>query len=116
MSDYYIKAIVLENCIYSNSAITLLKQHNIPSKIINVTYDVKDKYKSNDIQTYPQIYLKKNNKKESLLLGGYDNLLNFIQNFKGKSLNNSKIENFLKNNNEWSRKSLLRFIELINLE
>jgi hypothetical protein len=113
MSQYFIKAIILDQCSYSINAMRLLKEHNIPNEIIMVTYDNKDNYVSDKIDTFPQIYMKKYNMKGDLLLGGFDDLNYFISIFKGTKLTDENLNNFL-NKYKWSRKATLRLIQLIN--
>lgn len=111
MSNYTLLIIVLEGCGYSKAAIDFLGTYNIKKKIIKVTYDDKEKYKTNSIQTFPQIYLKKNN--STLLLGGYDDLVKSFNIFY-KKYDQQDIITFKNNNLDWSEKSILRLIELIN--
>lgn len=73
----------------------------------------KDIYKSEYIATFPQIYLNKYNTKGNLLLGGYDDLNNFIITFRGNKLNDRDIDIFM-NKYNWSKKATLRMIQLIN--
>lgn len=113
MSNYYIKAIILKGCPYSHKAEEMLKNNNIKSDFNYINYSDKNKYKSNLITTFPQIYLKKNNKNGNLLLGGYSDLNNFIETFKNKNYNEEAINNFM-HNSKWSKKATLRLIELIN--
>lgn len=115
MSDYYIKIILLDGCPYGIAANDLLKTHNIKSIIINVNMLNKNEYKTKLISTFPQIYLCKNNSKGSQLLGGYDDLLYVISEFKGKKLTDDKIQQAIKKYN-LSKKAILRFIQLINLD
>jgi glutaredoxin-related protein len=113
MSNYYLQAIVLEGCPYSNAAIELLNNHkNIKSKIITVNQSNKEDYKTIDISTFPQIYLKRNDKNGSLLLGGYDKLKEAFDTFYFNKYSKENVNNFI--NNKWSKKSVLRLIELIN--
>ena len=120
MDTYYLQSIILEGCPYSTAAHELLK--NIPkskSKITIVNYNNKENYKTDNIQTFPQIYLKRQNHKGSLLIGGNDELQKLFKLFyKTKYSNNNKFDETIKevinNNNNWSKKSLLRFIDLIN--
>lgn len=111
MSNYSLLIIVLEGCGYSKAAIDFLEPYNIKKKFINIKYDEKDKYKTSSIQTFPQIYLKKN--KSTLLLGGYEDLVEAFNMFY-KKYNKQDIITFKKNNLDWSEKSKLRLIELIN--
>jgi hypothetical protein len=114
MSKYYINAVILNGCGYSKAAKELLDKYtNINKKYIFVNYDEKDKYKTDLIQTFPQIYLKKENTMNSLLLGGYTELQNFIDTFYGK-YDDDKINKFMRKNVSWSKKGTLRLIELIN--
>ena len=113
MSDYYIKTILLDGCTYSIAANDLLKTHNIKSIIINVNTSNKNEYKTVLISTFPQIYLCKNNNKGTQLLGGYDDLFYVISEFKGKKLNEDKIQQTMKKY-KWSKKAILRLIQLIN--
>ena len=113
MSHYYIKAIMLENCPYSIAANDLLKKHNIPSKMKWITQNEKNNYVTDLINTYPQIYLKKYNSNQHLLLGGYDDLSNFMTNLLSKKLTDTNIDNF-NQKYKWSKKATLRLIQLIN--
>jgi glutaredoxin len=113
MNNYYIKAIMLENCPYSIAAGELLKTHNIPNKMIWITQNDKDKYVTDMISTYPQIYLKKYNNNQHLLLGGHDDLSNFISNFLSQKLTDTNLNTFSQKYN-WSKKATLRLIQLIN--
>lgn len=107
---YYLKAIILENCSYSTAAKQLIENHKIPAEIINITWAEKDKYVTEYIDTFPQIYLAK--KTGTQLLGGYTDLKEFIDTFKNQPINNN-VDNFMKKYN-WSRKGTLRMIQLIN--
>ena len=113
MSDYYIKSVLLDGCPYSIAAKDLLTTHNIYSNIINVTNYNKNEFKTNIINTFPQIYLCKTGNNGTQLLGGYDDLFSFISNFKGKKYNEQNINNFM-NKYSWSKKATLRMIQLIN--
>lgn len=113
MSDYYIKAVLLENCPYSIAANELLKAHGINSKILNINNNIKNEFKTNQINTFPQIYLCKNNYNGTQLLGGYNDLLNFVSEFKSKKYNENSIQNFM-SKYSWSKKATLRLIQLIN--
>jgi len=113
MNSYYINAIILNNCPYSLNAQRLLKNNNINHKIINVDNNNKNNYKTDKINTFPQIYLKHKNREGSILLGGYTELNNFINEFKNTKYNIDKINYFI-NKNNWNKKATLRLIELIN--
>jgi glutaredoxin len=113
MNNYYIKAVLLENCSYSNKADKLLKEHNIKYTRIDVDSNSKDNYKTSLITTFPQIYLCKNNTLGSQLLGGYDDLSYFIDTFKKPYLDNNKTTEFM-NKYKWSKKGTLKLIQIIN--
>ncbi len=113
MSNYYIKAVLLDGCPYSIAAKNLLDTHKIHTNIINVNNNNKNEFKTNLITTFPQIYLCKTNDNGTQLLGGYDDLSNFISNFKGKKYNEQNIDDFI-SKYSWSKKATLRMIQLIN--
>ena len=112
---YYLKAIMLDNCPYSINANNLIDIHKIRSKIINVNNENKHIYKTDTYDTFPQIYLEKDGKPGSLLLGGYNNLYDFIMNFKGKKYSEENVKEFM-DKSKWSKKATLRLIQLINLK
>lgn len=109
---YYIKAVILEECSYSDAALNLLKKHNIKHSIININYNNMNNYITNQINTFPQLYLKKQNDHGNLLLGGHDDLKNFINTFKNRKYSEDNVKKFMKEYN-WSKKACLRLIELI---
>lgn len=114
-NNYYIQSVILQNCPYGNAARELLKNYsNIKYKEIIVTELNKENYKTEKINTFPQIYLKRYNRNGSLLIGGYTELKELFDLFYNKKYSTDKIINFINNNNNWSKKSLLRFIYLIN--
>ncbi len=112
MSNYYLKAILLDGCPYSIAAKDLLAVNNIPAEIVNVNSANKNQFKTNTISTFPQLYLCKTGNNGTQLLGGYDDLAEFISNFKGK-YNDNLIANFMEKYS-WSKKATLRMIQLIN--
>jgi hypothetical protein len=115
MSNYFIKGILLEGCSYSIAANNLIQIHNIPKQITWISPSEKLKYKTEQIDTFPQIYLNKFNTKGNLLLGGYTDLSEFINTFKNQKLNDDSINQFM-SKYKWSKKSVLRFIQLINVK
>ena len=114
MSNYYIFAVLLENCSYSINARKLLETNNINHTVQNVSYADKEKFKKENYDYYPQIYLKKNNSNDSLFLGGYNDLEDFINTFKNNGYNDNNIDKFNKKYYWWSKKAALRFIQLVN--
>ena len=114
MSKYYIYAIILNECSYSIAAEDILdKFTNVKKKYLFINYNEVDKYKNELIKTFPQIYLKKENNNSSLLLGGYTDLQQFVNTFHN-NYNENDINIFKKKNPLWSKKAILRLIELIN--
>ena len=114
MSNYYLYCVILEDCPFSIEAKKLLDSHNKFKKEINIIkYNDKEKYKTELINTFPQIYLKKYGSKGSQLIGGYTDIQYIFNKFYGK-YNNNEVESFLTNNKSWSKKGFLRLIELIN--
>jgi len=111
---YYLFVVTLENCPYSSAAIELLNSFKIKFKNLIVKRIEKDKYKTNEIQTFPQIYLKKTPSHDSLLLGGYSDLKEFVDSFINKKYDESTVENFRRKYQFWNKKSILRLIEIIN--
>lgn len=114
--SYFLKIIALVNCAYSKKALDLLIKNKIEHESIIIDNEDKDKFKTNNINTYPQIYLMRKNTNGHLLLGGYDKLNNFInifKNIKDKEKLLEEKKNFINNNINWSEKATLRLINLI---
>ena len=109
---YYLYIITLENCPYSIAALDLLNSLNIKYKHLIVNQTNKEKYKTEEIKTFPQIYLKKKN--DTLLLGGYSNLKEFIDIFINQKYNEENILKFHNKYKLWNIKSILRLLEIIN--
>ena len=113
---YYLKLIYLQDCPYSNAAEQLILNNKIKSKIVKINQNEKDKFKTDYINTFPQIYLEKENSKGSLLIGGYDILKEIYDNVKSKKdlkLIQKNIKDIVKTSN-LSKKSILRLVELLN--
>ena len=72
----HLEAVVLENCWYSKELITLLNKNNININYISVSQSDKHKYKTNDLTTFPQVYLINDTKR--ILIGGYDDISKII--------------------------------------
>lgn len=109
---YYLQLISLKGCPYSKAAESLLKSNNIKHEIISVNNDEKDKFKTDKIKTFPQIYLKKQNSTGSVLIGGYDTIKKYHDEANSKNLDKLKKEIKAKSENI-SDKSVLRLIELL---
>jgi len=113
-SKYYIHAVLLEDCIYSNKAFELLQLNGIRNQIQRVNYINKNKYKLPNYNTFPQIFLKKEGSNDSLFLGGTSDLNDIINIFKYNKYNDESIDKFQMKYNWWSKKAILRLIQLIN--
>lgn len=113
MDQYFLKAILLENCPYSIATHELITKNQLPVSITWVSETEKDKYKTTDINTFPQIYLKKYNNNGNLLLGGHQEFANFISTFFKQKLLDTNINAFM-DKTKWTRKSTLRLVQLIN--
>ena len=79
---YYLQLISLKDCPYSEAAQSLLKDNNINHELVLVNRNEKDKFKTDNISTFPQIYLKKENSNGSVLIGGYDLLKEYYDSAK----------------------------------
>jgi glutaredoxin len=113
---YYLFIVVLDGCGYSRAAIELLNNFNIKYKSLKINQDEKSKYVTTEINTFPQVYLKKNVTNDTLLLGGYDDLKYFCDIFRHKKYDEQNIIDFSKKYSFWNKKSILRLIEIINLK
>ena len=114
---YYFKLISLIDCPFSESANSLFKDNKIQHELTLVNREEKDKFKTNEISTYPQIYLKKKHSSGSVLIGGYDTIkeyFDFVRNNNNNSNALDKLKNKIsKSNKNISEKSILRLIELL---
>ena len=112
---YYLKIYVLKNCGYCSLALKILKNNmnkKVKLEIVNVNENDKDKYKTKEINTFPQIYLKKDNSKGSVLLGGYTDIKNIINKI---NFDLDESYKFIKKNNKnLSKKAILRIIEIFS--
>ena len=113
---YYLQLISLKDCPYSEAANSLVNDNKINSKITIVNRNEKDKFKTKEIDTFPQVYLKKENSNGSVLLGGYTQLKSYydlVQSGKNKKDSLTQIKSQIKNNINISEKSILRLMELL---
>jgi len=110
---YYIHAVLLEGCAYSINAESLLRQYNIKYRSTVLDNTNKDKFKSTQLSTFPQIFLKKHNSNGSQYIGGYDELDELFRTFYKQRLVDSNIIR-IQNKYKISRKATLRLVELIN--
>ena len=109
---YYFKLICLDMCPYSEAAKELVLNNKIKSKIIKINQNEKEKFKTDEIKTFPQIYLEKENSKGSLLIGGYDILKELFDTVNSK-ISLDLIKDKIKSKINISNKSSLRIIELL---
>ena len=111
---YYLKIILLKGCPYCEKTKKLLSKYNFKKEIITVDNDTKEKWKSTNMNTFPQIFLKKENRKDHLLIGGFNDI-SFIENKSSSSTekNLSNIKNEInKKYPQLSEKATLRLLEL----
>jgi glutaredoxin len=110
---YYIHTVLLENCSFSTSAKNLLDKYNIKYTNTIVNQSNKDKFKTDKLQTFPQVFFKKKNNNGALYLGGYNELDELFRMFYKQSLHSSNLL-LVQNKYKISKKAGLRLIELIN--
>lgn len=115
---YYFKLVSLENCPYSIACMELFTNNMIKHELVQVKYDEKETFKSDEIDTFPQIYLKKKYSKGSILIGGYMDIKKYYDMINQESSYNDMILNEIKlllnkNNNIISDKSVLRIVQLL---
>ena len=113
---YCLKIILLKNCFYSDKIKKILIEdifNKIKITYIEITDDNKNKYKTNEIKTFPQVYMIRDNMEGKLLIGGCDDMIKVINIIQGKQLNKIKIH-LASIYPSWSEKAILRLIELFN--
>ena len=113
MSEYFIKIIILENCPYSIKAHDLLKSRNINHRYVMVSHSNKELYKTNKIETFPQIYLNKKNSNGNLLLGGCSDLEYAINKLSNK-LTDNIISEFTNKYPNWAKNAIKKIYKLFN--
>lgn len=96
------------------AALELLDSLNIKYKRLSVSVANKDRYKTNEISTFPQIYLRKTVSNNSILLGGYDKLKQFVDTFINQPYNEKNIIKYNKENRLWTKKLILRLMEIMH--
>jgi glutaredoxin len=110
---YYIHTVLLENCPYSNSSKILLDKYNIKYTNTIVNHSNKELFKTDKLQTFPQVFLKKVNNKGSVYIGGYNDFDELFRMFYKQKLDDKKILT-VQNKYKMSKKGVLRLIGLIN--
>mgnify|MGYP001166906874 CR=1 FL=1 len=83
-----IVANILEGCPYSINAEKLLNKYNADYKKVDVNYMNKYDKEFEIMKTFPQIYLDSKDGKK-YILGGYDNLKSFYDNYETIEKSNS---------------------------
>lgn len=106
-NKFCLQAILLIDCSYSNALSKLFSKQNIKADITNVSFDNKEKYKTDKIQTFPQVYFS------DKLIGGYDIMNQLYTIVKNKN----DLDKILNSFNEilvgWDKKSILLLIECL---
>jgi glutaredoxin len=108
-----LKIISLNNCPYSMAAEELIKtfknikDNKINVNILNVTQEDKSKYKSSEIETFPQIYFN------NILIGGYDNFNEIYLDIKGIKNLDKMIKIIQNKTSVHNRKDMLRLIKFL---
>jgi len=105
----------LNGCGYSRAAVETLKKNNIKHEIINVDWDNKEDYKrSNNMQTFPQVFFKKKSSSR-IKIGGNSDLNNILDLVK-KTKKNKKFDimlNTIKNNLSIDKRTSLEIIDFL---
>ena len=112
---YYLDVISLEGCPYSSSAEELLKFKKVNFKLTKVKYNEREMYKSDEISTFPQIYLKKKESSGKLLIGGYDELKEIYNKIVTSKTIDSMVNSLGKLfGSNFNKKIILRLVELLS--
>jgi len=107
---YSLKANVLEGCPYSENLIILMNKYKIPIEYKRIKYMDKEKYKTDEIRTFPQVYLQYN--KKTLLVGGFDDMNEILDIIKLNKLNSIK-KKISNKYSDWNNMMILRLIQLL---
>lgn len=110
--NYYLQVNSLIGCPYSIEVENLLEQNNISNEINKINFEQKNIFKTSQINTFPQIFLKKYNSNGSILLGGNSDFQEIL-NLKSKSLE-TQLQVLSKKYPKLTKKVKLRIIELFN--
>ena len=92
---YYLYIILRQDCPYSQNLVKILKTNKIDFESITVSIQEKEKYKTDLIKTFPQVYLKSLSSNDSILIGGHDivkDLIEYIDNDKYNINNNISVK------------------------
>ena len=107
-----LKAIILEDCPYSMALVELLDNNEISFTKIMVKRIDKEKYKTPEISTFPQLYL------DNILIGGYDTTkeifdkINYSQSADDLDTLKAELSTYFKDNRLINNKKILRLIKL----
>ncbi len=106
-----LKAIILEDCPYSMALVKLLNDNEINFNKIMVKRIDKEKYKTKEIATFPQLYI------DNILIGGYDTtkeIFDKINNSDDLDILKEELLTYFKNTNQnlVNNKKILRLIKL----
>jgi glutaredoxin len=115
MLKYFIKLVLLRGCPYSINAYKIIKRNNIPYKKLVISDNEKYKFKTELINTFPQVYLCKYTSEGHLLLGGNDVMVYCLDNLKNKKLTPELIDSFYKKY-KWSKCAIIAIYKLFNLK
>jgi hypothetical protein len=99
--SYSLKIILLKDCPKSIALNESMAEHKIKSVSIWVDHSNKHKYKTNEIETFPQIYMCDKNSKKNILFGGCDDFDNLFNDFKNNKFTNDELN---KKINEYTTK------------
>lgn len=111
---YYLYIILRENCPYSKNLVELLKKYNIDYESITVSIEEKEKYKTDLISTFPQVYLKSLSNNDSILIGGFDIMSELINNLHSNEKFNILTKN-MSNKTKLKLKLILKGHKKINV-
>lgn len=102
-----LKAIILEDCSFSQALVKLLNNFNISFEQVDVKRSDMEKHKTVYISTFPQLYLIVHGKE--ILIGGYDKTSSVIDLIKNNDFD-TILEGLKKEYPHLSKKNKLRII------
>tara|TARA_B100000161_G_C33511641_1_gene396660 strand:+ start:211 stop:552 length:342 start_codon:yes stop_codon:yes gene_type:complete len=112
---YYLKIISLNGCPYSEASEKFVNENKIKSKIFKINHQEKDKFKTEEISTFPQIFLKKEYSSGNILIGGFSTIKSYFDDIhSNKKTLKSVVEKIKRDNSKLSEKSVLRLIQLLS--
>jgi glutaredoxin-related protein len=111
---YYFYIILRVDCPYSKNLVKILKENKIHFESITVNMEEKEKYKTDLINTFPQVYLKSLSTNDSVLIGGHDTVKELIENTQNDKKFNELTKN-LSNKIKLKLKLILTGHKIINI-